>query len=122
MINGIIGQGKHMYIHGGYASNPYVNMNNPSAGMMRFDGSNFQVYDGSAWLTISGTSATVGMSPNAESAIDWALRKMNEEEEFMRLAEKSKAVKLALDKVNQAKAELKILSELAKTDYEQTTT
>ena len=122
MINGISAQGKHMYIHGGHTGNPYVNMNNPSAGMMRFDGNNMQVYDGSSWLTMSGSIASVGMNGQAESAIDWAIEQMTKEAEYAELAKKSKAVKLALEKVELAKAELKILAELARTEYEETTT
>jgi hypothetical protein len=95
-----------MYVHGGYSSNPYVNMNNPSAGMVRFDGTNFQVYDGSGWMTISGSVASVGMNPNAESAIDWAIRKMSEEAEVQKLAEDHPAVKIALENLNKAKQQL----------------
>ena len=121
MINGITQQGRHMYVHGGYSSNPYVNMNNPSAGMVWFDGSNFQVYDGSSWMTISGSIATVGMNPAAESAIDWAMKKMSEEQELLELAKKSKSVSIALENLNKAKAELELIAILAKEHNEETT-
>ena len=120
MINGITQQGRHMYVHGGYSSNPYVNMNNPSAGMVRFDGSNFQVYDGSSWMTISGSIATVGMNPAAESAIDWAMKKMSEEQELLELAKKSKSVSIALENLNKAQEQLKIVAHLSK-DTDETT-
>ena len=124
MLTGITQQGRHMYVHGGYSNSPYVNMSNPSAGMMRWNGNsnNMEVYDGSTWMTLSGSVATVGMNPAAESAIDWAMKKMAEESAMKELALKSKAVKLALEKVELAKSELQILAELARTEYEQTTT
>jgi hypothetical protein len=77
MINGLSAQGKYMYIHGGHSSGPYVNMSNPSAGMMRYNGSNnnTEVYDGMSWVTMGGSIGTVGLNVVAESAIDWALKK-----------------------------------------------
>ena len=124
MIDGLSQQGKYMYIHGGHDNGPYVSMSTPSAGMMRYNGDNrkLEVYNGSTWLQINGSIASVGLSPVAEEAIDWVRRQMEKEKQFFDLAKTSKAVKLALDNVEQAKAELQILAELARTEYEQTTT
>ena len=121
MINGITQQGRHMYIHGGYSNNPYVNMNNPSAGLVRYDGNNLQVYDGSSWLTLTGSAATVGMNPAAESAIDWAIKKMAEEQELLELARTSKSVTIALENLNKARAELELIAILAREHNEETT-
>lgn len=106
MINGLTQQGKYMYVHGGYSSNPYVNMSNPSAGMVRFSGSNYEVYDGSVWQVISGSIASVGLQANAEAAIDWALKKMAEEAEAQKLGNDHPAVKIALENLNKAKQQL----------------
>jgi len=124
MINGITQQGRHMYVHGGYDSTPYVNMSNPSAGMVRFNGTskNFEVYDGNSWMSLIGSIATVGMNPAAESAIDWAMEKMSEEQELLELARKSKSVTIALENLNKAKAELELIAILARENNEQTTT
>jgi hypothetical protein len=123
MISGLSAQGKYMYIHGGHSSGPYVNMSNPSAGMMRYNGStnNTEVYDGSAWMTINGSIGTVGLNAVAESAIDWALKRMAEEQEWEELAKTSKAVTIALENLNKVKAELKLIALLAKEQNEETT-
>jgi hypothetical protein len=121
MINGIVQHGKYMYIHGGHAGGPYVNMSNPSAGMVRFDGTNLQVYDGNGWMTITGSSASVGMNPVAEEAIDWVRRQMEEEEKLIELAKTSKSVTIALENLNKAKAELKLIAILAREHDEETT-
>jgi len=121
MINGIVQHGKYMYVHGGHASGPHVNMSKPSAGLVRFDGTNLQVYDGSTWMTIPGSSASVGMNSVAESAIDWAMKKMSEEQEFLELAKTSKCVTIALENLNKAKAELKLIATLAREHDEETT-
>jgi len=123
MINGLTQQGKHMYVHGGYDSTPYVNMSNPSAGIVRFNGTskNFEVYDGNSWMSLVGSVATVGLNPAAESAIDWAMKKMAEEYELLELAKKSKSVTIALENLNKAKAELKLIAILAREHNEETT-
>jgi hypothetical protein len=122
MINGITQHGKYMYIHGGHAGGPYVNMGNPSAGMVRFDGTNLQVYDGNTWMTIAGSTASVGMSPVAEEAIDWVRQQMEKEKQFFDLAKTSKSVGIALENLNKAKAELELIAILAKEHNEETTT
>jgi hypothetical protein len=122
MINGIAQHGKYMYIHGGHAGGPYVNMSNPSAGMVRFDGTNLQVYDGNTWMTIAGSTASVGMSPVAEEAIDWVRQQMEKEKQFFDLAKTSKSVSIALENLNKAKAELELIAILAKEHNEETTT
>ena len=122
MINGITQYGKYMYIHGGHAGGPYVNMSNPSAGMVRFDGTNLQVYDGNGWMTIAGSTASVGMSPVAEEAIDWVRQQMEKEKQFFDLAKTSKSVSIALENLNKAKAELELIAILAKEHNEETTT
>ena len=122
MIHGIAQHGKYMYIHGGHAGGPYVNMSNPSAGMVRFDGTNLQVYDGNTWMTIAGSTASVGMSPVAEEAIDWVRQQMEKEKQFFDLAKTSKSVSIALENLNKAKAELELIAILAKEHNEETTT
>ena len=71
------------------AHNPYISPGSMSAGMVRYNSSsqNLEVYDGNAWLTLSG-SADVGLSPEAQQVMDWAYKKMKEDEELEVLMEK----------------------------------
>jgi hypothetical protein len=80
MIKGLTGSA-HVVVSGGNTSVPYVNSNanNPMQGMMRINGSDLQVFDGSNWLSMSTSYATVALSPTTEEAIDWVKRKMQEE-------------------------------------------
>jgi hypothetical protein len=80
MIKGLTGSA-HVVVNGGNTSVPYVNLNlnNPMQGMMRINGSDLQVFDGSNWLSMSTSYATVALSPTTEEAIDWVKRKMQEE-------------------------------------------
>lgn len=71
-------------VDGGNTSVPYVNSNtnNPMQGVVRISGSDMQVFDGSSWLTLSASFATVALAPTTETAIDWAKRKMQEEKDL----------------------------------------
>jgi hypothetical protein len=65
-----------------------------SAGMVRYNSSSqsLEVYDGNAWLGLSG-SADVGLSPEAQQVMDWAYRKMKEDEQLEVLMEKHPGLK-----------------------------
>jgi hypothetical protein len=120
MINGISVSGKYTVVHGGYNNMPYVNNNNTSAGMVRYNNGNIEVYDGTTWLLMNGSIATVGISPVAESAIEWAMKKMQEETEMEHLASQHPAVKIAYENMKKAADQLKATIILSK-EHDKTT-
>ena len=83
MIKSLMGT-RGVVVDGGNTSVPYVNVNpnNPMQGMMRISGSDMQVFDGSNWMNLSASYATVALAPTTEEAIDWAKRKMQEEKDL----------------------------------------
>jgi len=122
MIKGLSPQGKYMYVNGGGASN-YINNYSGAQGVgnLRFNttNQNMEVWDGTTWQILSMSYATVGLNSEAESLLDWAKQKREEEMAWKELAEKNQAVKIALEKVEQAKQQLNITAKLAR-DYETT--
>lgn len=118
MINSFTQASKYVTAYMGSNNDPYFSMSAPSAGMLRFNGDNrnMEVYDGNNWRIMSGTSASVSLNPEAEQAISWVLTKMSEEKEWQSMAEKNQAVKIALDKLEQAKQQLRVTATLAKED------
>ena len=80
MIKGLMGS-RGVVVDGGNTSVPYVNpnANNPIQGMLRVNGADMQVFDGTTWISMSTSYATVALSPTTEEAIDWVKRKMQEE-------------------------------------------
>ena len=122
MINSFTQASKYITAYMGSTNNPYFSMSAPSAGMLRYNGdnSNFEVYDGSSWRSMYGTSASISMNPDAEKAIDWALKQMEREKEWYELASNNEAVRIALEQLEQAKTRLELTTILAK-EYEQTT-
>jgi len=97
------------YLTVGYASNvtPYINMSSPSAGMMRYNGSNncTEVYDGSNWLRLE-TNPVQDLSLSSEAAdiMAWASKKMAEETKLKALAAKFPALQKAMDNLDLIKA------------------
>jgi hypothetical protein len=122
MIKGISPQGKYMYVHGGNASSTYISPGAVGAGMIRWNSNTncLEVNDGNTWKTLDMGYATVGLSSEAESLLDWAKTKMQEEQEMQTLAENHPAVKTALENLNKAQEQIKATIILSK-DYEKST-
>ena len=121
MFKGITG-GRHVVVSNGSPMAPYIPSGTQSAGMLRYNpsNSNIEVYDGSIWKELTASYASVDLNYEAQHAIDWASRKMKEEEEYKMLAEKHIAVKLALDNLERAKQQLDATIILSK-EHEKTT-
>ena len=123
MIKNITASGRYVQISGGNA-NTYVNGYTGAQGVgnIRFNTSsqNMEVFDGSSWITLNMDHASIGLNGEAESLLDWARKKRDEELAWQNLAATSQAVKIALDNLEQAKQQLDITAKLAK-EYEKTT-
>jgi hypothetical protein len=122
MIKNIHSSGRYIQVTGGNAST-YVNGNSGAQGVgnMRYNTSSQQmeVYDGSNWIMINMDHASVGLNGEAESLLDWARTKRDEELAWKSLAEDNQAVKIALENLNKARQQLDITAKLAR-DYETT--
>jgi hypothetical protein len=123
MIKNIVASGRYVQVSGG-TSGTYVNGYSGAQGLgnMRFNTStqNMEVFDGSSWITLNMDHASIGLNGEAESLLDWARKKRDEELAWQNLAATSQAVKIALDNLEQAKQQLDITAKLAK-EYEKTT-
>jgi len=121
MLKGITQTGRYVMVSGTSGATPYVSPGAQSAGMIRYNTStqNVEVYDGNNWQIFGGGYASVGLTPEAESLLDWARKKREEELAWESLASENKAVKIALENLNKAKEQLTITTKLAR-DYEAT--
>jgi hypothetical protein len=109
-------------VEGGNTALPYVgpNPNNPMTGMLRIHGTEMEVFNGSSWQMLSTSYATVGLDQDVLDIVQWARKKRDEEMMWQSLATDNKAVKIALDNLEQARQQLDITAKLAR-EYEQTT-
>ena len=115
MIKAIHAIGRYMQVIGGSAST-YVNAN-PSAqgvGNLRFNTSQqrLEVYDGSSWQELNMPHASVGLNAEAEQAIDWVRRQMEQEHRLEALAKQHPAVADAMAAVEKAQEQVRIMAAL----------
>ena len=109
-------------VSGGVSHIPYINQNpnNPIVGMLRINGSDLQVFDGSTWLNFGGSYVNVELDQDTKSLLSWARMKQKQEIDLLELATKNKAVEIALENVKKAQEQLTITSRLAKEEHETT--
>ena len=123
MIKDIHASGRYVQVQGG-SSSTYVNGYSglQGVGNMRYNttSQNMEVFDGNNWITLNMGYASVGLNGEAESLLDWARKKRDEELAWESLAKENQAVKIALDNLEKAKQQLDITAKLAR-DYETTT-
>ena len=120
MIKGVISGSQSINVSGGYMSNPSYPMNqsNPVIGMMRFNTYNqcTEVFDGSSWYTMTAAVPMVSLTMSAETAIAWATKKMEEEEQYMKLAKEYPAVQDLLNQQAELKHKLDMVVALVKSE------
>ena len=115
MIKGIVQTGKYTIVSGGSPSNPYISPGSQGAGMVRWNTNmnQLEVNDGVSWREITEQFTSVGLTPEAESLLDWARQKRAEEQEIKALAATHPAVKAALAAVEKAQEQLQIIRDLS---------
>jgi hypothetical protein len=123
MLQDITSSSRYVTTYGGSSTLPYVpsNSNNPIQGMIRVQNQNIQIFDGSSWINMTQSIGSVGLTPEAESLLDWARKKRDEEMVWESLAKENKAVKIALENLEQARQQLAVTAQLAR-EYDTETT
>jgi hypothetical protein len=105
MIKTVNGVGRYVMVNGGYPATTYINTSSGymNVGDVRYNTSiqRLEVYDGNMWVELNTSHASVGLTPDAERALDWANQKIREEAELDRLAESNSTL---ADLVEQKKA------------------
>jgi hypothetical protein len=114
MINGITQGGRYITVSGGSGSNPYISPGAVGAGMLRWNPNMncMEVSDGNIWKTLSMDYASVSLTPEAESLLDWARKKQTEEQNLEAMLEKYPGLK-------KAKENFDLMLNIVKDDYAQ---
>ena len=94
--------GPGLAVANGSTSYPYVNMNNASAGMVRYNGNtqNFEVYDGNTWMVMYMAAATVTLDYDVQNILNWAKDKMLEDQRIKELAQKHPGIRDLQEKLD----------------------
>lgn len=120
MIKGLMGS-KGIVVSGGNTSVPYVNMSsghmgNPMQGMLRLSGSDMQVFDGSAWVNIAASYATVELDAHSQSLLSWVEAQRTMSYKRLDAAQKHPALTKALEAIARAEANFDLLAKFVEND------
>jgi hypothetical protein len=102
MIDGITQNSKHIIVSSGSASGPYFNNSGQAmVGQLRYNpvSSRIEVYDGNTWVIYPSSYPSIGLTQDAEKAIDWAIKKQQEELELDELCKKHPALSEAYERL-----------------------
>lgn len=115
MIKGITQAGRYVMVNGGSASNPYISPGSAGAGMLRWNPNmnTMEVNDGMSWKTLDGGFASVGLTSEAESLLDWAREQRNKQIARQQAAEKNPALKKAYEAIRRAEENYDLLEAIA---------
>jgi hypothetical protein len=102
MIKSIAPLGRYMQTTGGSPMTPYISPGAQGAGQVRYNtnSSNMEVWDGVSWKEISANYASVGLTSEAESLLDWVRVKRDEEIKFKSLLESHPGIKDLKEKLD----------------------
>jgi uncharacterized radical SAM superfamily protein len=117
MLKTVSGAGRYMMVSGGPA-HTYINSGSGymNVGDVRFNTNmqRLEVYDGQMWLEINAGHASVGLTPDAEMALDWATKKRNEELALEQKAKDNPAIADLLKQRNTIDEKIKVIEILTK--------
>jgi hypothetical protein len=117
MIKGLIGT-QGVVVSAGNTSLPYVNQNpgNPLQGMLRIWGTDMQVFDGSAWVTMSTSYATVSLDAESQDLLQWARTQRTLQLNRDILIKNNPALQKAYESIKRAEANFDILAKFVEND------
>jgi hypothetical protein len=119
MIKGLMGT-CGVTVSAGNTSVPYINQNhsNPMQGMIRVWGSDMQVFDGTAWMNLSTSYATVTLDQDILDIIQWARTQRQLEQNRATLIANNPALENAYKAVLRAEQNFEILSKFVEDDLD----
>ena len=117
MIKGIIGN-HGVTVGAGDVSTPYINNNssNPMQGMIRLWGNDFQVFDGTTWIQLASSYATISLDQDTQDLLQWARTQRTLERNRAVLIENNPALEKAYKAILRAEANFDILSKFVEED------
>jgi hypothetical protein len=113
MIKGLMGT-CGVTVSAGNTTVPYINQNhsNPMQGMIRIWGSEMQVFDGSAWMNLSTSYATVTLDQDILDIIQWARTQRQLELNRATLIKNNPALQKAQEAIERAEENFELLQRI----------
>ncbi len=105
-------------VNGGFPATTYINTSSGymNVGDVRYNTQmqRLEVYDGNMWIELGTSHASVGLTPDAELAIDWAKQKLNEELALEQKAKNNPAIADLLNKKKEIEDQIKMVEILTR--------
>ena len=108
-------------VMGGDTALPYIPMNNenPIQGMIRVNGTDMQVFNGSMWTTLHTSYATVALDPHTQDLLKWVEAQRTIAFNRMEAVQKNPALSKAYEAIARAEANFDILAKFVENDREE---
>jgi hypothetical protein len=122
MIKGINSSGRYLTVSGGSPSSTYISPGAVGAGMMRYNGNMncIEVNDGNSWIQLQSNYATVELTPDGESLLEWARKERDKQWARDERIRKNPALKKAYEAIQRAEANFDILDKIVgETQYDE---
>ena len=118
MIKTINGSGRYMMVNGGFPATTYINTSSGymNVGDVRYNTQmqRLEVYDGNMWVELNTSHASVGLTPDAEKALDWAIKKAQEELILIEKAKDNPAIADLLEQKKKIEDQITMVDTLTK--------
>lgn len=98
MIRSVTTSSRYLTANSFPGNTPWVDNPQPLTGMVRYTNNRLEVFDGSNWAVIGDGGATVNLTPEAETLLDWAREKRFQEDNLKARLEKHPGLKEAYEK------------------------
>ena len=114
MIKGINSSGRYLTVSGGSPSSTYISPGAVGAGMMRYNGNMncIEVNDGNSWIQLQSNYATIELTPDGESLLEWARKERDKQWARDERIRKNPALKKAYEAIQRAEANFDILDKI----------
>ena len=118
MIKTVNGSGRYIMVNGGYPATTYINTSSGymNVGDVRYNTQmqRLEVYDGQMWLEINTSHASIGLTPEAEMALDWAINKKREDAMLEQKARNNPAIADLLKERQKIEDQIKVIEILTR--------
>ena len=110
--------GSPYLLAGGYNASTYVNNYSGAQGVgnLRWNTSSqkMEVYDGTNWITLNQSNATISLTVEATNILNWARDKMMEEQELENMSKEHPTIKDLVNQIKDKKDQIKMVQTLLK--------
>jgi len=118
MIKTVNSAGRYVMVQGGFPATTYINTSPGymNVGDVRYNTSiqRLEVYDGNMWVELNTSHASVGLTPEAEMALDWAINKKREDAMLEEKAKSSPALADLLKEKQKIEDQIKVIEILTR--------